>query len=231
MKHAFKTIGGSRPTHGAKRRLNALALSLLVSGLSQTHADSASPPPNTMELGDLRAGYGSVTTGTDENGLRNWKLTQGALSLKLIQRLPDQTRAFFLARGFPKAVADEIATACVLQTIGRNESPANQPVSLTYDLRDWRLRLPDGSEREIRYKEDWDRAWTGNPRVPRAARIAFRWATFPSAQQFEPGGDYNWGMTSFGLPPGSRFDLHVRWRENGQPKDAWIEDITCPQDR
>ncbi len=176
------------------------------------------------------AGAG-VTRETDDNGLHSWHLQQGALSLKLIQRLPDQTRAFFLARGFPKAVADDIATSCVLQTIGRNRSGAERPVSLEYDLHDWRLRLPDGSTRSIRFKEDWERAWDGNPEVPQAARIAFRWATFPTSQRFEPGGDYNWGMTSFGLPPESRFDLKIRWMENGRPQTAWIEDIACPQDR
>ncbi len=171
-----------------------------------------------------------VIRGEDENGLKSWEMQQGALSLKLIQRLPDQTRAFFLARGFPKAEADRIATACVLQTIGRNTSSAEQPVSLEYDLHDWRLRYNERL-REIRYKEDWARDWNDRNDFPEAARIAFRWATFPTAQQFEPGGDYNWGMTSFGLPPGSRFDLNVRWRENGQPQSAWIEDITCPHDR
>jgi len=179
----------------------------------------------------LAQAQAAVTRETDEYGLQSWHLEQGALSLKLIQRLPDQTRAFFLARGFPKAVADDIALSCVLQTIGRNRSTPDQPVSLGYDLHDWRLRLPDGSRRHIRFKEDWDAAWNGDPEIPQAARIAFRWATFPTTQQFEPGGDYNWGMTSFGLPPGSRFDLELQWQENGRPQSALIEDITCPQDR
>ena len=170
-----------------------------------------------------------VERGQDENGLQSWHLQQGALSLKLIQRTPDQTRAFFLARGFPREAANEIATACVLQTIGRNLSGAEKPVSLGYDLHDWRIRH-QGKLQPIRLKEDWAEAWKNRPEIPEAARIAFRWATFPTRQQFEPGGDYNWGMTSFGLPPGSRFDLQLRWQENGQPKSAWIENLQCPED-
>ena len=170
-----------------------------------------------------------VERGQDENGLQSWHLQQGALSLKLIQRTPDQTRAFFLARGFPREAANEIATACVLQTIGRNLSGAEKPVSLGYDLHDWRIRY-QGQLRPIRLKEDWAEAWKTRPEIPEAARIAFRWATFPTRQQFEPGGDYNWGMTSFGLPPGSRFDLQLHWQENGQPKSAWIENLQCPED-
>ena len=170
-----------------------------------------------------------VLHGRDENDLQSWELRQGALSLKLIQRTPDQTRAFFLARGFPRETANDIATACVLQTIGRNLGGTEKPVSLGYDLHDWRVRYK-GELRPIRLKEDWAEAWKSHPEIPEAARIAFRWATFPTRQQFEPGGDYNWGMTSFGLPPGSRFDLQLRWRENGQPKSAWIENLQCPQD-
>ena len=170
-----------------------------------------------------------VLHGRDENDLQSWELRQGALSLKLIQRTPDQTRAFFLARGFPRETANEIATACVLQTIGRNLGGTEKPVSLGYDLHDWRVRYK-GELRPIRLKEDWAEAWKSHPEIPEAARIAFRWATFPTRQQFEPGGDYNWGMTSFGLPPGSRFDLQLRWRENGQPQSAWIKNLQCPQD-
>lgn len=62
-----------------------------------------------------------------------------------------------------------------------------------------------------------------------ASRLAFRWATFPTQQTFEQGGDYNWGMTSFGLPPGTIFDLHVFWMQGSQQKDLWIKSIQCSQ--
>ena len=44
-----------------------------------------------------------VTTSIDpETQLQSWTLQEGAFSLQLIQRLPDQTRAFYMARGFSR---------------------------------------------------------------------------------------------------------------------------------
>jgi hypothetical protein len=70
-----------------------------------------------------------------ETGLRSWEWREAGVSLRLVQRLPDQTRAFFQARGFSSAAADRIANACIFQTIFRNES--EQPLS--YLLDDWRI--------------------------------------------------------------------------------------------
>jgi len=42
-----------------------------------------------------------VSTGTDEEAqLPYWQAADGSVSIRLVQRLPDQTRGFFLARGF-----------------------------------------------------------------------------------------------------------------------------------
>ena len=68
-------------------------------------------------------------------------------------------------------------------------------------------------------------------RVEEGHRVAFRWATFPTQQSFEAGGDYNWGMISFGLPPGSVFDLQLVWRQDNIVKTQWIKQIECPADR
>jgi hypothetical protein len=48
----------------------------------------------------------------------------------------------------------------------------------------------------------------------------------PTCQHFEPG-DYNWGMTSYGLPPGSRFDLKLKIELDGKPVEALIEGLQC----
>lgn len=171
-----------------------------------------------------------VETGVNtESQLKNWKLSEGALSLELIQRLPDQTRAFFLARGFSVAIANDIGTQCVFQAIGKNTASKIQGHSVSYDLHDWRL-LVDGNDRGIKLKQKWDSEWTDSD-ISKAARVAFRWATFPTQQSFEAGGDYNWGMISFGLPPGSVFDLQLVWRQDNIVKTQWIKQIECPADR
>jgi len=174
----------------------------------------------------LQAGVSSTTN--PETKLTGWKLSQDGFELELIQRLPDQTRAFFLARGFSQKLADDIALSCVFQGIGRNIFKSGENKSISVDLRNWQLQV--GSKtRSIKQKEQWDAEWDGQA-VSTASRIAYRWATFPTQQTFEPVGDYNWGMISFDLPPGTRFDVHVHWLLNGSPQQAWVRNVHCPAD-
>lgn len=42
------------------------------------------------------------------------------MEIRLIQRLPDQTRGCFIARGFATASADRVARSCVYQSVQRN---------------------------------------------------------------------------------------------------------------
>jgi len=159
-----------------------------------------------------------------DQGLHGWRLRQGALEIEIVQRLPDQTRGFFLARGFDSDTADRIADNCVMQTIVRNLS-GDKPLDV--DLTGWR-RTDSGVSGALKLKSDWEREWQ-NAEVSKSAHIAFFWSLFPTEQHFEPG-DYNWGMISYGLPPGSVFDLDLSWREADEPQKALIENITCAKD-
>jgi len=69
--------------------------------------------------------------------------------------------------------------------------------------------------------------WSINE-VNKAARIAFRWATFPTEQTFDAGGDYNWGMISIGLTPGDKFDLKVNWTEDKQQNNQGLKNLKRP---
>ena len=164
-----------------------------------------------------------------ETLLTSWKLTEAPFSLELIQRLPDQTRAFFQGRGFSSDIANDIATQCVLQTIGKNTSQTPQSKSIFYDLHDWKIHVNTKAQ-SIKFKETWDKEWAEDG-LSSAPRIAFRWATFPTQQNFDPGGDFNWGMISFGLPPGTIFDLEVVWKHNNRTFSQLIKQIECPADR
>ncbi|BAN69315.1 hypothetical protein [endosymbiont of unidentified scaly snail isolate Monju] len=166
----------------------------------------------------------ATETGSDpQSGLRFWEWSQDGVSVRLVQRLPDQTRGFFLARGFRATEADRIARACVFQTIFRNDGA--RPVD--FDLRDWRV-LHQGRSSRLRVREDWDALWPADT-VSKAARIALRWSLLPTRQHFEPG-DYNWGMSAYGLAPGSRFDLRLVMHIGGQPVEALLPGIECPRD-
>lgn len=182
-----------------------------------------------------------VETSVDSvSGLRSWKFIQSGLDLQLVQRLPDQTRGFYQGRGFTKQQADEIATQCVLQTIIKNTGSKKTGEPVIISLKTWRIKKinsihKDGSVQGIKLKEEWAEQWAAikdkNKQVKLSARIAFKWSTFPSEQTFEPGGDYNWGMISFGLAPGELFDLHIFWQTNSQSHDKWIKNIQCPEDK
>jgi hypothetical protein len=168
-----------------------------------------------------------VRSADGETGLAKWSFTAGDVEIELIQRLPDQTRGFFQARDFPNAVADEIARNCIFQTIIRNTdaSGAGSPVAI--DLETWRIRH-DGAEGGVKLKESWLASWP-EATVGQAARLAFKWALFPTRQEFLPG-DYNWGMTAYGLSGGSVFDLLVVWQSGGLAESGWIRGIECAPD-
>ncbi len=161
----------------------------------------------------------------EQTGLIGWKLKQSGLELELIQRLPDQTRAFFLARGFPAEIADTLGESCIFQTILRNTGSS---AALTVSLKNWRVNQA-GVSQSLKLKEVWDQSWSDDD-VSKSARLAFRWATFPTEQTFQKG-DYNWGMISFGLPAGAHFRLDLVWHDANKKHIAQIENLSCADDR
>ncbi|QKQ25178.1 hypothetical protein [Candidatus Reidiella endopervernicosa] len=166
-----------------------------------------------------------VTTSVEKDtGLRGWTWQESGVSLQLVQRLPDQTRAFFQGRGFSTEDADTIGRACVFQTIFRNDGKQ----LLDYDVDQWQV-VQGGKSRSVVTREQWDILWKQRG-ATQAARIAMRWSLLPTQQQFKPG-DYNWGMSSYGLPPGAHFDLSVEVMLDGQRVSATINDIECAVDR
>ncbi len=174
--------------------------------------------------GAAAAGGLALRSGTDpETGLRWWRWQAAGVSVYLAQRLPDQTRAFFLARGFDRASADRVAAACVLQLEIRNRGAG----VVEADLRRWRSIGPDGA-RPLLLRERWETEWRAAG-LPRAQRIAFRWALFPDRVRYGPG-DYNWGMIVLGRPPGARVDLTLRLAVDGRPLAPVIPDVECAPD-
>jgi hypothetical protein len=163
----------------------------------------------------------------EETGLRKWHFVEGTLEVELVQRLPDQTRGFFMARGFPAAIANEIAVSCIFQTIIRNTGGQAAGSTVSVDLAQWHILHKDG-EQAIRLKEPWIASWPESA-VGEASRLAFQWALFPTRQEFLAD-DYNWGMTAFGLPPGAVFDLDLVWQEDGKVHTARIAAIECAPD-
>jgi hypothetical protein len=172
---------------------------------------------------------GETREGIDpEAGLPFWAWEEPPVDIRLIQRLPDQTRGFFIARGFTTAAADRIARSCVFQSIQHNRGLDVEGPVMEVDLTRWRITRADGSEpsaRPIALKEAWDTEWEAAGESE-AARVAFRWSLFPTRQTFR-GGDYNWGMIMFGVPPGTHFDLTLDWTLDGEPHQAVLRGLIC----
>jgi hypothetical protein len=160
----------------------------------------------------------------DAHGLQTWRLRAQGLELALVQRTPNQTQSFFLARHFPKKIASQIAHSCTFQTTGKNSLTPQSGLHISFDMHDWRVRTRNGIK-PVKLKEQW--LTQALHTLPKPQQAAFRWSTFPTRQTYAPG-DFNWGMTTFDLPPGTSFDLLVTWKTGGQSHQYWIKGLQCP---
>lgn len=175
------------------------------------------------------AGDGFTQTRTKQNdkvGSYHWTLqAPSGVKFQLIQRVPDQTRSFYVGRGFAAEAADRYATACVFQTIVENGATNEE---LTIDLSEWEVRAGPESH-PLTLTEQWQRRWQEQG-VSQSARIAFQWSQLPTVQRHAPG-DWFQGMIATEVPPATPFNLAVRWREDGQPREAVFKNLECAQDR
>lgn len=159
----------------------------------------------------------------ERTGLQGWKFERDGIRVQLIQRLPDQTKAFFFGRGFAADAANRLAERCLFQTIVHN-ALSTDGATVAVDLRDWRV-LVDGESRPLLLKQDWQHVWS-QMQVPASARTAFQWAFFPTEQEFAPG-DWNMGMTSYPVTPGAALRLEVVWRTGGERHSGIISGPVC----
>lgn len=170
---------------------------------------------------------GETMYGRDpETGTESWKTSHRGVTLEMAQITPDQSRAFFIGRGFAREEAERYAAACVFMTVLRNDAA---PAAIHYRLAEWRAVVPGRRATPPKLKEDWLAEWTARG-LPAAQKIAFEWSQFPSEQTFEPG-DWNQGMSTFMLPPGGRFDLMLRWTVRGKPEEHLLKGVRCAQDQ
>lgn len=154
--------------------------------------------------------------------LATWETETGGVHLRLTQISPDQARAFMQARGLDKESVEEFAHTCVYMAVVRNDSRQ----AIGYRLADWRYIPAGEAPRPMLSKHDWLARW--RPRnFSRPVRLAFEWSQIPPEQSFAPG-DWNQGMSTYGLPAGSRFDVLYRWRQNGKLHEGVLRNVQCP---
>jgi len=155
-------------------------------------------------------------------GARTWRWSDAGISIRLTHIVPDQLRGFFQARGFKPIDTELISRACIFQTVIRNDTKAS---IVNIDLKSWQITTETNEKHSLRVREDWEPIWTRR-QVSLPARLAFRWALFPTTQVFHQG-DWNMGMSSYGLPPGTRFDLRFSFLVDKKERHGTIKNIEC----
>ena len=170
------------------------------------------------------AAFATQTRVDSETGLVTWETQTQGIEVRLTQITPDQIRGFYLARGFSREATERFARECVFMAVVRNVGNA----TLLHRLANWRYVAAGQPPRMLRGKAAWDYQWR-RMGVSESARIAFEWAQLPTAQTYAPG-DWNQGMTSYGVPHGGHFDLHFAWQAGGRTFSGKLEGVRCADD-
>ncbi len=153
------------------------------------------------------------------------KYSGNGLKLEIAPLTLDQVRAFFIGRDFQPNDANYIAeTGCIFRSaIGNSGDSINDPL-VVVQLAKWRV-IVDGQVSGVKTRELWAGVWESRG-VGETPAIAFHWALFPTLQQYQPS-DYNWGLVSFALPPGTNFDLELHWMHNGLEQKHMLKALEC----
>jgi hypothetical protein len=157
-----------------------------------------------------------------ETGSKTWETSAHGAHFLMRQILPEQLQGFYLSRGFSLKEIEPYTASCVFMTVLRNDSA---PGGLHFKRDNFKVARAGKSQPLVSVEEWMKRLKDNNSK--QSAIIAFRWAQFPIDQVFEPGGDWNQGMVSVGLPPASRFDALVNWDIDGKSYEIKLEGVEC----
>lgn len=154
------------------------------------------------------------------------RIERDGLKLEMAPLGADPVRAFFLARGFASDDAQHIVvSACLFRSaIGSSHTTDGSP-DVTVALSEWRVTPAGGKPAAPKAREDWEAIWKSRA-VPDDAATAFYWSLFPTEQTFYAN-DYNWGFLTFGLAPGTTFDLTLVWRTGSTSHSTTIKGLQC----
>lgn len=165
----------------------------------------------------------SQTERTDSaTGAKTWETHVDGVHFSLTQILPEQVKAFYVNRGFSLEQIEAYATSCVYMTVLRND---NAPGNIHFISNNWSI-LVDNKPHNLAPVSQWVKHLSSTG-AKKSAVIAFRWAQFPPEQEYKPGGDWNQGMLSIGLPPGSTFDVIAKWDIAGKEYEAKLAEVQC----
>ncbi len=155
------------------------------------------------------------------------RITREGLDFFISVRTPEQTSAFYAARGLPPAAVQAIAKSCFL-TVGLHNRRTD---TLWLDLTMW--RMADASGREIARisQPEWTARWNAL-KVPLAAQATFGWTQLPETRDMQP--DESVGGNIPIVPPPGTFTLTARFRTGaqgtGKPVEISVPGLSCPRD-
>jgi hypothetical protein len=170
----------------------------------------------------INAGAEQTHRTDSATGAKTWETNVNGVHFSLTQILPDQINAFYVNRGFSLDQIESYASSCVYMTVLRND---NAPGVIHFVRNNWSI-LVNNKPHKLVPVSQWveDLSSIG---VKKPALIAFRWAQFPPEQKYEPGGNWNQGMLSIGLPSDSIFDVTAKWDISGKKYEAKLTGVQC----
>jgi len=155
-------------------------------------------------------------------GAKTWETHADGVHFSLTQILPDQAKAFYVNRGFSLEQIESYTSSCVYMTVLRNDSA---PGDIHFISNNWSILVKNKSHKLVPVSQ-WVKRLSSSG-AKKSALIAFRWAQFPPEQEYKPGGDWNQGMLSIGLPSGSIFDAIAKWDIAGKAYEAKLVGVQC----
>lgn len=156
------------------------------------------------------------------SGAETWEIQRHGVSFSLTQILPDQARAFYVNRGFALEQIEPYANSCIFMTVLRNDKA---PGPIHFVLENWTVESNGKTQSPLK-ATDWVARLKATG-AKKSSLIALRWAQFPPEQEYEPGGDWNQGMMTTGLPAGSKFNVIAKWDINGKPYEGELRNVRC----
>jgi len=155
-------------------------------------------------------------------GAKTWATKVNGVHFSLTQILPEQLNAFYVNRGFSLEQIKSYASSCVYMTVLRNDTA---PGAIHFISHNWSILVKNKPHKLVPVKQ-WLKQLS-NIGVKKSSLIAFRWAQFPPEQTYQPGGNWNQGMLSVGLPPESVFDVIATWDISGKKYQAKLTEVQC----
>lgn len=107
-------------------------------------------------------------------------IQQDQVKLELMPRTPEQIASFYEARGFPKAMIDELRKQCFITVRIHNQ----REQLLWLDLENWAF-TSEGHPIERKHRNEWIQYWKSRD-MPMHSQATFRWTLLPEILDYLP---------------------------------------------